>query len=175
MTAPPGSSDSEEQMTKASDDFQTIAANLPYGGAPLPGVVTAGQPAAADFARLATAGCTTVLDLCAPEEPRGFDEPAAVTAAGLEYVNLPVRSYTPDDSLFDQVRAVLRDEARRPLLFHCRSANRVGGLLLPYLMLDQGLSQDEAVAIAVQVGLRNGDLARAALAYVARRRAAEPR
>jgi uncharacterized protein (TIGR01244 family) len=147
-----------------------LAAALPNAGTPLPGVMTAGQPRAEDFARLAAAGCATVLDLCAPEEARGFDEPAAVAAAGLDYVNVPVRSYTPTDALFDQVRALLRDTARRPLLFHCRSANRVGGLLLPSLILDAGMDQEEALALAARVGLRHPDLARTALDYVARQR-----
>jgi protein tyrosine phosphatase (PTP) superfamily phosphohydrolase (DUF442 family) len=161
----------EEPMTITTRALAALAASLPHGGLPRPGIVTAGQPAAEDFVRLSGAGCTTVLDLCAPEEPRGFDEPAAVAAAGLTYRNVAVRGSSPDDGAFAAVRALLRDEARRPLLFHCRSANRVGGLLVPYLILDEGMGQAQALAIAARVGLRDEDLARAALDYVARQRA----
>jgi protein tyrosine phosphatase (PTP) superfamily phosphohydrolase (DUF442 family) len=159
-------------MTTASADIRRLLPDLPNGGCPLAGVATAGLPRPDHFARLAAAGYRTVLDLCAPEEARGFDEPAAVAAAGLEYVNFPVRSSTPDNSVFDAARVVLRDPDRRPLFFHCRSANRVGGLLLPYLVLDEGMSEERALREASQVGLRNPDLARAALDYIGRRRAA---
>jgi protein tyrosine phosphatase (PTP) superfamily phosphohydrolase (DUF442 family) len=150
-----------------------LAGLIPNVSQPLPGVMTAGQPRADDFALVAAAGYTTVLDVCAPEEARGFDEPATVAAAGLDYIVVPVRSYTPDDSVFDTVRAVLRDSARRPLFFHCRSANRVGGLLLTHLVLDAGWSEEQALRAAVQVGLRSQELADAALAYVQRRRTEE--
>jgi protein tyrosine phosphatase (PTP) superfamily phosphohydrolase (DUF442 family) len=166
--------DEEPSMTSGPTDVTAaLAARIPNVSQPLPGVMTAGQPRAEDFTRVAGAGFTTVLDVCAPEEARGFDEPATAAAAGLDYIVVPVRSYTPDDSVFDAARAVLNDAARRPLFFHCRSANRVGGLLLAYLMLDEGWTEDQALRAAVQVGLRNEDLARTALDYVGRRRAAE--
>lgn len=149
-----------------------LLASLPNAGRPLPGVITAGMPSAEHFGQLAAAGCQTVLDVSAPEEPRGFDEAALVATTGMNYVNLPVRSYQPDDTLFDQARVLLRESSHHPLLFHCRSANRVGGLLLPYLMLDEGKSQDEAIEIAVQVGLRSPELAQTALAYVERQQGA---
>jgi protein tyrosine phosphatase (PTP) superfamily phosphohydrolase (DUF442 family) len=160
-------------MMTAAVDIQTLLPDLPNGGCPLAGVATAGMPRAEHFVQLAAAGYRTVLDLCAPEEARGFDEPAAAAAAGLAYINLPVRSYEPADSVFDAARAVLRDADRRPLFFHCRSANRVGGLLLPFLVLDQGMDEERALREAGRIGLRNPALARAAFDYICRRRAAE--
>jgi len=155
-------------MTNDNTDIRQVAPDLDYAACPLEGVATAGMPRAEHFARLAAAGYTTVLDVSAPEEARGYDEAAVVAAAGLTYVNIPVRSYQPDDTAFDAVRALLSDPNRRPLLFHCRSANRVGGLLLPYLMLDEGRGQEEALNLAIQVGLRSQELAWAALTYVSR-------
>jgi protein tyrosine phosphatase (PTP) superfamily phosphohydrolase (DUF442 family) len=125
------------------------------------------MPQAVHLQQLAAAGYTTVLDVSAPEEPRGFDEPATAAAVGLSYINLAVRSYQPPAEIFERVRALLCDAGQRPMLFHCRSANRVGGLLLPYLMLDEGKSQGEALQIAMQVGLRSPELAETALRYVA--------
>ncbi len=87
----------------------------------------------------------------------------------MEYVVLPVGGEVPDAS-FDAVRALLDDSARRPVLVHCASANRVGALLLPVLMLDRGMERDEALETAMQVGLRSEALARQALDYVERRR-----
>jgi len=140
--------------------------SLPNGTSPLPGVLTAGQPSAAQITQLAESGVRTVIDLRSPDEARGFDEPATVRAAGLSYRNIPVTSATLGDREFDELRALLRDENGRPVLVHCASANRVGALLIPYLVLDEKRSRDDALRIAREVGLRSDDLARSALAYV---------
>ncbi|NBQ32498.1 MAG: hypothetical protein EBU21_11235, partial [Proteobacteria bacterium] len=65
---------------------------------------------------------------------------------------------------------VLRDAGRRPILIHCKSANRVGAVVLPYLILDEGHSEAEAVEIATAAGLKVPALRESALAYVARHR-----
>jgi len=144
---------------------------LPNGASPFPGVLTAGQPSAAQLSQLAQSGIKTVIDLRAPEEPRGFDEPATVRAAGLTYRNIPVTSATLGDREFDEFRELLRDENARPMLVHCGSANRVGALLIPYLVLDEKRSRDDVLKIAHDVGLRSNDLTRAALSYVGEREA----
>lgn len=158
-------------MSEHAAAGQPVPADLKNATVPLKGVLTAGMPAIEHFDQLARSGYTTVLDVSAPEEERGFDEAAVVTATGMSYVNLPVRGASPADAIFDEVRALLRDATQRPMLFHCRSANRVGGLLVPYLMLDEGKSQEEAIDLAIKVGLRSPDLAQAALSYVARQTA----
>jgi protein tyrosine phosphatase (PTP) superfamily phosphohydrolase (DUF442 family) len=139
---------------------------LPNGASPLPGVLTAGQPSAAQLSQLALSGVKTVIDLRSPSEHREFDEPATVRDAGLNYRNIPVTPTTLSEREFDEVRTLLRDENARPVLVHCGSANRVGALLIPYLMLDERRSRDDALRIARDVGLRSDDLARAALSYV---------
>ena len=149
----------------------SLAAALPNGAQPLPGVITAGQPAAADLSALAGAGCRAVLDIRTPDEDRGFDEPDAARALGLEYLNVPVTSETLDDAAFARVREVLRDAGRRPLLLHCKSANRVGAVLIPYLVLDEGQPLGDACAAASRVGLRAAPLLDLARDYVARQTA----
>lgn len=145
---------------------ETIARDLPNGGAPLDGLVTAGQPDAAQLARLADAGFRSVVDLRAPREARGFDEAEAVRRAGLAYHNVPVVQGMVTDATFAAVRALLRDPDQRPMLLHCGSANRVGAALIPYLVLDEGLAPEAALRVARDVGLRSEPLAAAALAYV---------
>jgi len=152
-------------------DLATLAAALPNGSVPLPDVVTAGQPSASQLAALASVGIKTVLDLRHLEEARGFDEPSAARADGLDYVSLPMGYDGVPDTIFDAVRKVLGDSARRPVLLHCASANRVGAVLLPHLVLDHAVDVDDALKRAVAVGLRHRGLAQAALDYVARRRA----
>jgi protein tyrosine phosphatase (PTP) superfamily phosphohydrolase (DUF442 family) len=151
-----------------------LAASLPYGGAPVPGIITAGQITAASLGPLCAAGITRVLDIRMLAEPRGFDEPTAVRAAGLEYIAVPFTAATLDDGIFDRVRAVLRDAPQRPVLFHCATANRVGAALIPYLVLDLHMSREDAMHTAGRVGLRSSDMAQAALEYVERHGDADP-
>lgn len=154
-------------MTTATNTQSPV--RLPNGSSPLPGVLTAGQPSASQITQLAQSGVKTVIDLRLPDEPRGFDEPAVVRAAGLTYRNIPVTPGTLGDREFDELRVLLSDESARPVLVHCAAANRVGALLIPYLVLDEKRSLDDALEIAGQIGLRSNDLARAALTYVAAR------
>ena len=63
---------------------------LPNASEPVAGIVTGGQPTAAHIAALRAAGCEVVVDNRDPMEPRPFDEPAAVRAAGMEYVSVPI-------------------------------------------------------------------------------------
>lgn len=141
------------------------AAELANGACPLPDVASAGQPRAEHFRRLAAAGYRTVIDLRAPEEPRGFDEAAVAREAGLAYERIPVTPDTLGDAQFDRLRTLLKDPATRPAVVHCASANRVGALLIPYLLLDDGRTPDEAIAIAKRAGLRSPELALVAMEY----------
>lgn len=155
-------------MSSRDTPIHSLAPAMLNAFCPLPGVATGGQPAPSDLRALAHAGYRSILDIRGPEEPRGFDEVRLVREAGLEYINVPVGHGPLADDVFDRVRAVLRDEARRPLLFHCASGNRVGLMLIPYLMLDEGKSPREALQVAVQVGLSSPQLAHLALDYVRR-------
>ena len=157
-------------MADVTKDVRVIAPGLANASCPLEGIAAAGQPREEHLRQLAESGYKAVVDLRAPEEPRGYDEAAAAREAGLEYVNLPVAG-PPEDETFDHFRQVMRDPSKRPVLVHCGSANRVGALLIPYLVLDEGQGPQEALNTAVSVGLRSRELADAALAYVNRKRA----
>lgn len=134
---------------------------------PMEGITTAGQPEREHFERLAAAGYRTVIDLREPGESRGLDEPETVRQAGMEYVSLPVGHEDIDDEAFDRFRELMADRERRPILVHCSSANRVGALLIPYLILDEKKSAEEALEAASRVGLRSEELKQAALRYAA--------
>lgn len=157
----------------SSITLESVLANVPYGTCPLPGIGAAGQPAASDWTDLAAAGVRTVVDLRAPNEPRGHDEPDAVRAAGMAYVAIPVTQMTLHDEQFDAVRTLLRDPSRRPIVVHCASSNRVGALLLPYFVLDEQQPLDKAIELAIDAGLRSQELATLAVDYV-RRHSASP-
>jgi len=138
---------------------------------PVPGLVTGGQPAVAHFAALKRAGCEVVIDTRDPMEPQPFDPPETVRAAGLQYVNIPV-SHTPlDDHALEALRHALGENAgSRRAFVYCNSGNRVGAALLPYLMLDRGMGEEEAVTAAMRMGARQADLLEWALGYVRRKR-----
>jgi protein tyrosine phosphatase (PTP) superfamily phosphohydrolase (DUF442 family) len=136
----------------------------------LPTVVTGGQPSAANLAAFKAAGGAIVLDLRDPMEPRPLDEPAAAAALGMEYVNIPVGGGSLTDATLDRILAVLRQAGDRLVLVHCASGNRVGGALLPRLMLDEGLDEEDAVGQAMRVGLRSAELLEWGLDYTRRNR-----
>src|SRR5215831_9550465 len=112
---------------------------------PVPGLVTGGQPQAAHLAALKAAGCRLVIDARDPMEPRPYKVPDAVAAAGLEYVNIPVGHTRGDDATLERIRTTVAAElaAQRPVFLHCASGNRTAATLIPFLMIDQGLSEEE--------------------------------
>lgn len=138
----------------------------------LPTVATGGQPNAAHLAAFKAAGGSLVLDLREPMEPRPVEEAAAVESLGMEYVNVPVGPGTMNDATLERILAVLRTAGNRQVFVHCGSGSRVGGALIPYLMLDQGLGEEDAVNQAMRVGLRSAEVMEWGLDYVARNRMA---
>jgi protein tyrosine phosphatase (PTP) superfamily phosphohydrolase (DUF442 family) len=128
---------------------------LPKGRAPLPGVITGGQPDAAQLAALAEAGYRTVVDLRAPGEPYPReDEKAALESLGIEYVSIPVAG--PEGLTEENARAlsaVLAEEDAYPVAIHCASGNRVGALLALEAAWVDGAPPAEALALGLDAGL----------------------
>jgi protein tyrosine phosphatase (PTP) superfamily phosphohydrolase (DUF442 family) len=140
-----------------STPYEALA-EVPNACQPLPGLVTGGQPSAADLERFRSAGGGIVVDLRDPMEPRPYDEPAAAALLGLDYVNIPVHSGGLNDTTMERILETVRTAGDRTVFIHCGSGNRVGGALIPYFMLDHGLEQDDAVGQAMRVGLRSAEL-----------------
>ena len=152
-------------MPHPTESLLNAVAGIANACAPATGLVTGGQPTAEHLKAARTAGAVTVLDIRDPMEPRPFDEPTLAAALGLKYVNIPVSGATLDDVTMERILAVLRDPAASPVFFHCGSGNRVGGALIPYFMRDHGMEEDDAVALAMQVGLRGAELLEWGLDY----------
>lgn len=134
----------------------------------LDGVYLAGQPKEADLALLAERGVRTVVNMREASEPIGYDERAAVEAAGMTYVHIPWKG---PDALTDDVFATYREQfatAERPVFVHCGSSNRVGALWAAHRVLDSGLELEAAVAEAKRVGLRSKEYEEKARDYVER-------
>ena len=142
---------------------------LPNAFEPLPGLITGGQPQPHHVAALQRAGCQVVIDCREAMEPRPVREPEDIVAAGMEYVAIPVGHTVVADETFARIReAVKAVVGKRPALFHCASGNRVGATLLPYLILDRGFSEEDAVTAAMQIGMRSAGLMESALEYTSR-------
>jgi protein tyrosine phosphatase (PTP) superfamily phosphohydrolase (DUF442 family) len=137
-----------------------------------PTLVTGGQPTPEQIAALSRAGGAVVLDIRDPMEPRPFDEPETVRANGMEYVNVPVGPGSMDDATMERILEVVRKHEGRPMYFHCGSGNRVGGALLPYFIIDRGMSEEAAIEQAMRIGLRSPELLEWGLEYARRQQRA---
>jgi protein tyrosine phosphatase (PTP) superfamily phosphohydrolase (DUF442 family) len=134
----------------------------------LPNVVTGGQPTQANLEAFKAAGGALVLDLRDPMEPRPIDEPTVAHRLGMEYINVPVSAGSMTDETIGRVLDVMRRAGDRTVFVHCTSGNRVAGALLPYLILDQSLDEEDAINQAMRVGLRSADLLEWGLDYARR-------
>lgn len=121
---------------------------------PGPDLIVAGQPSADDWKALTDAGVRTVINLRPAAEMQGRDERAEVAAAGLRYVELPIAG--AGDINADNARrlAELLGQADGPVLVHCGSGNRVGGLLA-VAKAQEGMAADEALEFGRSAGMKS--------------------
>src|SRR6267378_7788369 len=141
-------------------------AGLPNAAEPVSGWITGGQPTEQQLKAFKTAGGQVVLDNRDPMEPRLFDEPAAVRAAGLEYICVPIVHGAVTTETMKQIHQVLKRLEGKKALLHCSSGNRTSAALIPYLMIDKKMEQEDAVDLAMSIGLRSAELMELALDYV---------
>ena len=128
----------------------------------------ASQPAAEDFALAQAQGVKSVLNLRTASEQPGFDEQAHADALGLKYLSLPIGGPSDlTDEVFQRARSML-NAAPRPLLVHCASANRVGAVYVPWRVLDGGVTLEQALNEAHEIGLKSPELEAKAREYVLR-------
>ncbi|WP_295798250.1 protein tyrosine phosphatase family protein [uncultured Microbulbifer sp.] len=90
-----------------------------------PLIATGGSIDLARIDTIAKLGFKTIVDLRTPEEGVA-QEKAAVEAAGMRYLNLPVDKGVPSEQVIAGLSAVLADNSAAPVLVHCGSGNRVG-------------------------------------------------
>ena len=119
------------------------------------GIATADAITASDIEPLHAAGIETVVDLRIDDETPEFDERAAVEAAGMKYVNVPVHGANgltrETVNAFD---AAVRNSPK-PLLVHCASSNRVGAMAALRAAWIEGASIPDALATGRAWGLRS--------------------
>ena len=120
---------------------------------PRPQLFTGGQPDARQLHEAAAAGITTVIDLRATGEDRGYDEQAAAERLGLRYVRLPIGGAADINEANARTLDRLLKQDRHATLLHCASGNRVGALLaLAHARVD-GASSEQALQLGREAGL----------------------
>jgi len=144
----------------------TAVAGLPNAAEPVPGWITGGQPTEQPLKAFKSAGGEVVVDNRDPMEPRPFDEPATARAAGLEYVSLPIVHGAVTTDTMKRMHQTLQKLQGKKALLHCSSGNRTSAALIPYLMIERKMKQDDAVDTAMRGGLRSAELMELALEYV---------
>jgi uncharacterized protein (TIGR01244 family) len=90
-----------------------------------PYVGTGGVVSERGYALAEALGFKTIISLNTPDEGVAMERKRA-TAAGLEFVNIPVSELAPTDRQVDAIGKILNDPSKYPILMHCKSSNRVG-------------------------------------------------
>jgi uncharacterized protein (TIGR01244 family) len=120
---------------------------------PLPGITSSAQPDEAALKAVAKEGYVAVIDLRGESEDRGMkDEKSFVESLGMRYVALPVENASA--VTYDKANAL--DEILKqfdgPVLVHCASGNRVGGVLALREHL-KGASAEDSFATGIKAGM----------------------
>lgn len=130
----------------------------------------ASQPSAEDYPLLKEMGVKSIINLRTPGET-DIDGQGLAKANGMAYYPLPWKGPGQlTDEKLDEMRRLLR-EAKRPILLHCGSSNRVGAGWLAYRVLDEGVAVDTAVAEAKTIGMRTPEYETIARDYIKRQEA----
>jgi uncharacterized protein (TIGR01244 family) len=120
---------------------------------PRDGVLSGGQPSPEQLEAASKAGFETVINIRVPGEPGTDTEQELVESLGMTYVSLPVRGTAGMTEENARALAKALDEAEHPVLLHCGSGNRIGGLfaLMAYHLDDKTV--EEALAFGKEAGL----------------------
>lgn len=116
-------------------------------------VFASAQPTPEQLQQLAAAGVRHIINL-RPEAEQDWDEKSAAEALGIQYHSIPVAGRddltSANAEALDNLLATLQGE---PVLVHCASSNRVGGLRAITAIEKNGSTVEEALAEGRQWGL----------------------
>src|SRR5581483_1096935 len=114
------------------------------------------QPTDEGFKALAKLGVKTIVDLRMPGEHSTDGEAAAVKAAGMRYVNIPLQGVVaPSDASVARVLDLMTSDAAGPVFVHCkRGADRTGMVIADYRMAHDHWGNSQALHEAKSNGMR---------------------
>jgi tyrosine-protein phosphatase SIW14 len=115
------------------------------------------QPDPEGFAELKQLGVKTVIDL---REERKRQAPEWVRAAGMEYVNIPLRAGRPaTEAETEQFLRLVNDPANWPVYVHCKGGrHRTGALTAVYRITHDGWTADLAFKEMLDYDFNHGGL-----------------
>lgn len=126
----------------SSPPLESILNYYPFS----PRLATGGQPTSEQIAELARTGFQVVINLALPTSPNALpNEAELVTAAGMEYVAIPVVWEAPTLDDLARFFAALEAAGDRPTFVHCALNWRVSCFVYLYRVLKLGLPAEEAV------------------------------
>ena len=156
--------DSQQEQKKLAELEQTLKDDIPHVLCVGPNFTTGGQPSTNAYAKLASNGFRSVLNLRTAQEGVSLEEEKnAVEKAGIRYINIPVISSAPTPGQVTEFLTVVKNKSLQPMLIHCASANRVGAFWMIYRVLEQGWPQEKALDEATRIGLTSPALKNFAL------------
>lgn len=117
-----------------------------------PRLLTAGQPAPAEFGRLRNVGVDVIINLAAPgATDYNADEAALALENGLAYVHIPVVWTAPQRGDFETFAAVLGAQGEKVVLVHCAKNMRVAAFIYAYRVKFEGEAESIARARMEQI------------------------
>jgi protein tyrosine phosphatase (PTP) superfamily phosphohydrolase (DUF442 family) len=120
---------------------------------------TGGQPGEGGLSQLTEKGYTAIINIRAfDEEYDQVGEEKQARQLGLRYYVVPFVAKQPGEPqalAFNTLLSALKDVK---VFVHCGSGNRVGSLMMIYLVLEEGMPLDKAELEARRAGLRSADL-----------------
>jgi tyrosine-protein phosphatase SIW14 len=116
-------------------------------------VYRGGQPPAESWQSLAKMGVKTVIDLRREDEHSTAEEAKAVAAAGMKYVNVPMKGVVaPTDAQIATVLGVLNSQ--EPVFVHCKKgADRTGTIIACYRISHDRWQRQQALQEAKSHGM----------------------
>jgi uncharacterized protein (TIGR01244 family) len=116
-------------------------------------VYRGGQPDAQAWPGLAQMGIKTVIDLRREDEHSSAAEMQAVNAAGMKYVNVPMKGVVaPSDQQISKILSLLN--SGEPVFVHCRrGADRTGAVIACYRVTHDGWQRKQALQEAKSFGM----------------------
>ncbi|MFQ5790772.1 MAG: beta-lactamase hydrolase domain-containing protein [Acidobacteriota bacterium] len=130
-----------------------------------PQIAMAGQPTPEGLRKVKDAGFKTILNLRTPREG-STEEAEPVEALGLSYINIPITPDSITDEKVARFSDIVNDPANKPLLIHCASSNRVGGMWYIHRAMVDHLDEQQGIHEARKTGLRSPILEDIVIEYV---------
>lgn len=115
----------------------------------------AGQPSAESVSAIKDFGVERIFNLRNEAEMDFSTERENFETAGLEYHQMTILDETKTLDRETVIKLNSMIDPVKPNFIHCGTANRVGGWLITYLVLNRKMDFDAAVEIAKNNGLTN--------------------